>query len=200
MPVAAGGDRRGLPGSTGEDRRGPGQGSRASPSARRPRPRSSPRAPTTVPLRRRRIGRTPRPGAYVPTAAPAVPQWSQRKPWLMTSAAQFRPGPPPALTSDAWARDYNEVKALGGKASTRRSARADRHRPLLGVLAAADLLRGGALGGARSRAREVAQQRPPVRGGGAGDGRRDDRGLRRQVPLQLLAPGHRDPQRRHRRQ
>ena len=58
----------------------------------------------------------------MPTAAPAVPQWSQRKPWLMTSAAQFRPGPPPALASDAWARDYNEVKALGGKVSTRRSA------------------------------------------------------------------------------
>jgi hypothetical protein len=61
-------------------------------------------------------------GAYVPTAAPAVPHWVQRKPWLMTGAAQFRPGPPPALTSDVWARDYNEVKALGGKASTRRSA------------------------------------------------------------------------------
>ena len=59
-------------------------------------------------------------GAYVPTAAPAVPQWSQRKPWLMTSSAQFRPGPPPALASDAWAREYNEVKALGGKVSTRR--------------------------------------------------------------------------------
>ena len=61
-------------------------------------------------------------GAYVPTATPAVPQWLQRKPWLMTSAAQFRPASPPALTSDAWARDYNEVKALGSKSSARRSA------------------------------------------------------------------------------
>jgi hypothetical protein len=61
-------------------------------------------------------------GAYVPTASPAAPTWSQRKPWLMTSAAQFRPGPPPALTSDAWARDYNEVKAIGAKNSTLRSA------------------------------------------------------------------------------
>jgi hypothetical protein len=60
-------------------------------------------------------------GVYVPTAAPAALQWSQRKPWLMTSATQFRPGPPPALTSDAWARDYNEVKSLGAKASTQRS-------------------------------------------------------------------------------
>ena len=61
-------------------------------------------------------------GAYLPTATPAVPQWQGRKPWLMTSTAQFRPGPPPALTSVAWAREYNEVKALGGKTSARRTA------------------------------------------------------------------------------
>ncbi len=61
-------------------------------------------------------------GYYVPTAAPAASQWSKRKPWLMTDAAQFRPGPPPALTSDTWARDYNEVKALGARASKLRTA------------------------------------------------------------------------------
>jgi PAP2 superfamily len=61
-------------------------------------------------------------GAYVPTAIPAAAQWPQRKPWLMASPAQFRPGPPPALTSVAWARDYNDVKTLGARASTRRSA------------------------------------------------------------------------------
>ena len=60
-------------------------------------------------------------GTYVPTATPAVTQWPQRKPWLMASAAQFRPGPPPALTSDTWARDFNEVKSFGAKNSTRRS-------------------------------------------------------------------------------
>lgn len=61
-------------------------------------------------------------GVYVPTVTPAVPLWPHRKPWLMASASQFRPGPPPALTSDTWARDYNEVKTLGGRTSTRRSA------------------------------------------------------------------------------
>jgi hypothetical protein len=61
-------------------------------------------------------------GVYVPTVIPAVPQWPQRKPWLMTSATQFRPGPPPKLTSELWARDYNEIKALGGKSSARRTA------------------------------------------------------------------------------
>jgi hypothetical protein len=61
-------------------------------------------------------------GVYVPTVIPAVPHWPQRQPWVMTSADQFRPGPPPSLTSDLWARDYNEIKALGAKNSTHRSA------------------------------------------------------------------------------
>ena len=61
------------------------------------------------------------PGAYVPTAAPAVPQWSQRKPWLMTGAAQFRPAAPPALAGPVWVRDYNEVKAIGSKTSASRT-------------------------------------------------------------------------------
>jgi hypothetical protein len=65
---------------------------------------------------------TTTPGAYVPTATPAVPQWPQRKPWLLARADQFRPGPPPALDSALWARDYNEVKTLGSKASTVRTA------------------------------------------------------------------------------
>ena len=61
-------------------------------------------------------------GAYVPTTIPATTMWPQRKPWLLASASQFRPGAPPALTSERWARDYNEIKAIGGRASTLRSA------------------------------------------------------------------------------
>jgi PAP2 superfamily len=60
-------------------------------------------------------------GAYVPTAIPVAVQWPQRKPWVMTSCDQFRPGPPPALTSEVWARDYNEIKAVGAKNSTTRT-------------------------------------------------------------------------------
>jgi len=62
------------------------------------------------------------PGVYVPTVMPAVPQWPERKPWNMSSAAQFRPGPPPALASALWARDFNEIKALGARNSTTRTA------------------------------------------------------------------------------
>ena len=60
-------------------------------------------------------------GAYVPTLLPAVPNWGKRKPWVMASGDQFRPGPPPSLTSETWARDYNEIKAIGSKNSTQRT-------------------------------------------------------------------------------
>jgi hypothetical protein len=62
------------------------------------------------------------PGAYAPTLLPAVPHWGKRRPWVMTRGDQFRPGPPPSLTSDAWTRDYNEIKAIGGRSSTLRTA------------------------------------------------------------------------------
>lgn len=61
-------------------------------------------------------------GIYVPTVIPAVPHWSNRKPWLMTSSSQFRPGPPPALNSELWAQDFKEVKSFGNKNSTVRTA------------------------------------------------------------------------------
>jgi hypothetical protein len=62
------------------------------------------------------------PGLYVPTVVPAVPHWPRRKPWIMSNADQFRPGPPPILTSTLWARDYNEIKLLGAKHSAQRTA------------------------------------------------------------------------------
>jgi hypothetical protein len=61
------------------------------------------------------------PGVYVPTTGPAVPHWGARRPWVMPRGDHFRPGPPPALTSAVWARDYNEIKAVGGKTSTQRT-------------------------------------------------------------------------------
>jgi hypothetical protein len=61
------------------------------------------------------------PGVYVPTVFPAVPHWGKRTPWVMARGDQFRPGPPPGLTSDTWKRDLDEIKALGGKTSTRRT-------------------------------------------------------------------------------
>ena len=62
------------------------------------------------------------PGEYVPTVIPVATQHPNRKPWLMTNPAQFRPGPPPPLSSEVWSRDYNEIKALGSRNSTVRTA------------------------------------------------------------------------------
>jgi hypothetical protein len=61
------------------------------------------------------------PGLYVPTVLPAAPSWGKRKPWVLTRGDQLRPGPPPGLTSVAWARDYDEIKAIGSKSSARRT-------------------------------------------------------------------------------
>jgi len=61
------------------------------------------------------------PGAYALTVMPAGLDWPERRPWLMSSPAQFRPAPPPALGSEAWARNFNEVKSLGASNSQSRS-------------------------------------------------------------------------------
>jgi hypothetical protein len=62
------------------------------------------------------------PGAYVPTTFPLGYAVAQHRPWFLKSAAQFRPGPPPALKSALWARDYNEVKTIGSATSTVRTS------------------------------------------------------------------------------
>jgi len=62
------------------------------------------------------------PGKYVPTMLPVSYDWQVVKPWFLSTPSQFRPEPPPALTSAAWARDYNEIKAYGVKDNSKRSA------------------------------------------------------------------------------
>ena len=60
-------------------------------------------------------------GAYVPTVLPIGYDMATMRPFALTSPSQFRPGPPPALTSEAWARDYNEIKAVGARNSALRT-------------------------------------------------------------------------------
>jgi PAP2 superfamily len=62
------------------------------------------------------------PGQYVPTAVMVSSTWSTARPFALRSPSQFRPGPPLSLKSRAWAADYNEIKSLGGKLSTTRTA------------------------------------------------------------------------------
>jgi hypothetical protein len=61
-------------------------------------------------------------GVYVPTSMPIASEWADVKPWSMHSPAEFRPAPPPQLTSEVWAHDFAEVKRLGAKESKERSA------------------------------------------------------------------------------
>jgi len=61
------------------------------------------------------------PGVYVPTAMVAGSTVGQFKPWVMASGAEFRPGPPPALNSDTWTRDVNEIRVVGSITSPLRT-------------------------------------------------------------------------------
>jgi hypothetical protein len=62
------------------------------------------------------------PGVYVPTTFPLGYAVAQHKPWFLKSASEFRPGPPPALKSETWTRDYNELKSIGALDSKTRTA------------------------------------------------------------------------------
>jgi PAP2 superfamily len=62
------------------------------------------------------------PGIWVPTTPPLTAQYARAKPWGFDKADRFRPGPPPALASAEYARDYNETKDLGGVRSAQRTA------------------------------------------------------------------------------
>jgi len=54
-------------------------------------------------------------------APAAVPGWANVTPFTLLSASQYWLPGPPALASPTYARDFNEVKAVGGKVSTVRS-------------------------------------------------------------------------------
>ncbi|MGZ6078936.1 MAG: hypothetical protein ACXWK6_14110 [Myxococcaceae bacterium] len=66
------------------------------------------------------------PGAWVPTPPalrPALdPGWGNVAPFLLRTPSQFRPGPPPALTSRQYTADFLEIRELGSATSTRRTA------------------------------------------------------------------------------
>lgn len=62
------------------------------------------------------------PGKYVPTVLPAASRWGGVRPFALKSGDQFRPAAPYALSGKEWAKDYNEVKRMGAKAGSARSA------------------------------------------------------------------------------
>jgi hypothetical protein len=68
----------------------------------------------------------PVPGVWRPTPPaflPAVHPWlGAMTPLLLEHASQFRPGPPPPLTSRRYARDYEETRLYGALTGSRRTA------------------------------------------------------------------------------
>jgi VCPO second helical-bundle domain len=66
----------------------------------------------------------PIPGVWIPTSqAPPIGTYlPYMRPFSLRSPDQFRPGGPPPLSSRRWAEDYNEVKEIGSRTSTTRTA------------------------------------------------------------------------------
>jgi len=64
-----------------------------------------------------------KPGVYIPTAMPVGWPTASMTPFVLASPSQFRAKPPPSLKSAEWAKDCNEIKELGAKNSTKRTAR-----------------------------------------------------------------------------
>jgi hypothetical protein len=58
-----------------------------------------------------------------PAFAPMFDPWlSQVTPFTLNSPDQFRPGPPPAISSPTYTAEFNEVKAYGAKTGSSRDA------------------------------------------------------------------------------
>ena len=60
-------------------------------------------------------------GVYVPTVVPVFSHFPAVTPFAMTSGGQFRPVAPPALDSEVWTKDVNEIRELGARNSTVRT-------------------------------------------------------------------------------
>ncbi|MDQ2642001.1 MAG: vanadium-dependent haloperoxidase [Pseudomonadota bacterium] len=63
-----------------------------------------------------------KPGRFVPPQLPARGWMSGLRPFVVAEPGAFRTPGPPALHSDEYTRDYEEVLALGGRRDTRRTA------------------------------------------------------------------------------
>jgi len=66
-----------------------------------------------------------RPGEYRFTPGfnfPFAPGWGEVTPFVLRDGAQFRPGPPYAVTSRKYTTDFNEVKQLGARLGSTRTA------------------------------------------------------------------------------
>ena len=126
-----------------------------------------------------------------------LPQWGQVVPFIVATPWQFRLPGPPALASTEYARDYEEVKRMGGKNSTARTLEQSEIARYWYEGSPQGWSSHRACRGGSARARPVGQcaaARPRQRG----DRRRLHCRRRHTLPLQLLAAGDGNPRRRRR--
>ena len=126
-------------------------------------------------------------------------KWGKVRPFVLRSGKQIRTPPPPSMGSAAYTRAFNEVKALGGDGVTTPTERTD-EQTQIGIfwaydgtpsLCAPPRLYNQIVTDRQRAQRQRHQARAPLRAGQRGDGRRRDRELGIEVPLRLLAAGHR---------
>ena len=142
------------------------------------------------------------PGLWVFAPPPSLqsaqtPWLAFMQPWTLTSAAQFRTPPPPALESAQYATDLNETRAYGALNSAVRTPE---------QTAIAYFWNANVINQYNQTLRDVATQHgmdlvDAVHLLAMGMMVTADAGiglLGLEVHLPVLAPGHRDPQRRHR--
>ncbi len=131
-------------------------------------------------------------------AASMLPGWGNVTPFTLLSSSQFWLPGPPALNSAAYARDFNEVKNIGGQVSTVRTPeQAEIARFWFeGPSAWYRITRTAA----EARGLDAMGQRAPAGPCIAGDGRRFHLWLQDPLRLRPLASGHRDSRGGHRRQ
>jgi hypothetical protein len=61
-------------------------------------------------------------GVWTATQLPVIqPYAATFRPWILPNWDSVRPPPPPALDSPRWAKDFDEIKRLGGRNSTERT-------------------------------------------------------------------------------
>ena len=133
------------------------------------------------------------PGVYVPTVIPVFSTAGMTTPWSMTSGSQFRPASPPALTSETWTGDLNEIRELGRRDSTKRTA----EQTSIGrfwFLTGRTHLQPHRAAGRNGQGHGLGGLRPPLRLGRDRRHRRLYLRVRREVCLQSVATRDRHPQ------
>ena len=135
-----------------------------------------------------------------PAMAPFFAPWlGQVDPLVLESPSQFRPGPPPAIGSDLYVREFEEVRDYGVSSGSLRTAEQTETARFFSD-AGLGPLQAGLRDQATRRLLDISDSARLFAAADMSIDRCGVRGLGRQVPLRMVAPDHRDSRGRHGRQ